>query len=232
MVHEDNEFAHDSCESKLGRFASGTEVLVKLFEMAIGVCADQSGHVECASDLSAPAADSSFSMPLAAIPRVRSQARQGGSLAAVESSQFREFSQHCQGCDQPDTFDGLEFFHSIPQHGSFVTKLFKQVFYLSQIELQSAQKLSGLLFEADQGQTFNLLTLGYEQVQQLHPAANQFGQLLFLLSAWCGWSRLKFGTVIRQHRCIYVVGFGVLPRGACEVTNPGRVDALTGRLLW
>jgi len=40
----------------------------------------------------------------------------------------------------------------------------------------------------------------------LHPAANQFGQLLFLMGAWGSGFRLKFSAVIGQDNRIDVVG--------------------------
>ena len=224
LIHEDDEFAHNGSESNLGGFSGGAEALVKLFEAAIGACADQSGHVESPPDWSAAATDGSSSMPLAAIPGVGSQACQSGGLVTVERSQFRKFGQHSHGCDHPNTFDGLEFFHACIQQGSLAAKLFEQGFYLSQIGLQAAQKLSGLLFEAGHRQAFHLLTLGDEEIEQLHPAANQFGQLLFLMGAWGSGFRLKFSAVIGQDNRIDVVGFGVLTCGPSEVTDPGWIE--------
>src|SRR6185312_11556577 len=207
-----------------GGFARGSEALIKRFEVVIGACADQSGHVEGAPDLSPAAADGSFAVPLAAVSGMGSQARQGGGLMAIEGSQLGKFGQYCQGGESSHPFDGLEFFHSCLQLGSLSAKFFEQDFYLSQIGLQAAHQLSGLLFEASQGQAFELLTLGHEDIEQLPPATNQFGQLLFLVGAGCGRFRLQFSAVIGQDRCINAVGFGILTGGPSEVTDPSRVE--------
>ena len=49
MIHEDDEFAHDSGEGDFGGFSSITEALVKVFEGGIVADCGESSHVEDAT---------------------------------------------------------------------------------------------------------------------------------------------------------------------------------------
>ena len=119
LIHENDEFSHDSGERDFGWFACGAEALVKGFKLAVGTSGDQSGHEEGTSDLRAATADKSASAPLAAVARVRCQTGQGGDLSAVKSSQFWKFGQNSQGGDGADTGDGFQFGHALIQYLRF-----------------------------------------------------------------------------------------------------------------
>src|SRR5437899_12673172 len=96
VVHEDDEFTHDSGERDFGGFAGGAEPLIKLFEWTVGMSGDEGRHVKGTSDGSAATADAAPTVPLAALARVRGQSGQGRGLAAAERAEFREFGQHAQ----------------------------------------------------------------------------------------------------------------------------------------
>ena len=73
VVHQNDEFAHDSSERNFGRFARRPQPLVKLFKLAVGVSSNECCHVECTADRRATAADAAASMPLTAFAWMRCQ---------------------------------------------------------------------------------------------------------------------------------------------------------------
>jgi len=71
---------------------------------------------------------------------------------------------------------------------------------------------------------FGLLPLGDEDFQDLHPAADQFGQLLVLLGAGRGGFGLQSLAIGRQDSRVYMIGLGALAGGTGKVPDPGRVQ--------
>jgi hypothetical protein len=54
VVHEGNEFAHFGGERNFGGFACGTQALLELFELTVGVGCHECGHVEGTADRRTP----------------------------------------------------------------------------------------------------------------------------------------------------------------------------------
>jgi len=185
---------------------------------------DECGHVERTADRSPTATDTSASVPLAAFARMRCQAGQRSGLAAVEGAQFGQFGQHAQGGDGADAGNGFELLHAFIQGGGLGAQGLELGLNLFQIPFQTAHEALGLAAQGRQGEPLGLLALGHEDFQHLDPAADQFGQLLFLWGAGRGGFRLQGPAIGGQDGGINVVGLGSLAGGAGEVANPGGVQ--------
>ena len=178
--HQDNQFAHDGSEGDFGGFTGGTQPPVKLFELTIGMGGDEGGHVEGTANGCASAADATPSVPLAAFARMRCQSGQGCRLPAVERAQFGQFGEHAQGGDGPDAGNGFEFLHALVQGGSLCAQRLELFFNLFHVPFEPPHEALGLAAQGGHGEAFGLLALGDEDLQDLDPAADQFGQSLLL----------------------------------------------------
>ena len=87
---------------------------------------------------------------------------------------------------------------------------------------EPADETASLDVERGESQPLQLLALGHEQIQELSAAANQFGQLLFLIGAGRRRFRFEFGAVVGENGGIDIIGLGVLAQGAGESFGPGR----------
>jgi hypothetical protein len=224
VVHQDDEFTHDGGERDFGGFARCPKALIELFELPIGACSDERGHVERAPDLSASAADTSPAMPLTAFPWVRSQPGQRRHLPAIEGAQFGQFGQDAQCGEGSDPGNGFEFLDAFLQGGDLGAELLELGLDLIQVAFQMPDQASGLPAQRRPRQPLSLLTLGHEHVQQLDPAPNQFGQLLFRFGAGGGGLGLQGPAIFGQECCIDVVGFGALASGPGKMPDPGGVE--------
>jgi len=101
-------------------------------------------------------------------------------------------------------------------------------FDLFHIALEPAHEALGLATQDRHGKAFGLLALSDEDFQDLHPAADQFGQLLFLFGAGRGGFRIQCLAVGGQNGGIDVIGLGALAGGAGEVTDAGGVQDADG----
>ena len=70
----------------------------------------------------------------------------------------------------------------------------------------------GLATQGRHGEAFGLLALGDEDFHDLHAAADQFGQLLFLFGAGRGGFGLQGLARSGEDRRINVIGLGPLPK--------------------
>lgn len=95
---------------------------------------------------------------------------------------------------------------------------------MDQIALEPAPEALGLVRRLPDwhGESFGLLPLADEDFQHLHPAANQFGQLLFEFGARCRGFGLQGLAVGGQDGSINVIGLGALAGGAREVADAVR----------
>jgi hypothetical protein len=202
--------------------------LVKLFELPVGMSGDECGHVEGAANRCATTTDAAASVPLAAFAWMRSQSGQRGGLAAVERAQFGQFGQHAQGGDRADAGDGFEFLHTGIQDGGLRAQGFELFFDLRHVPFEPPHEALGLAAQGGHGEAFGLLPLGDEDFQDLHPAADQFGQLLFLFRAGRGGFGLQRLAVGGQDGGINVIGLGPLTGGPGEVADTGGVQDADG----
>ena len=224
MVHQDDKFAHDGGECDFGGFACRAEALVKLFEMTVGSSRHESRHVEGASNGRSSAPNGPAAMPLAAFSGMRSQTCQGGGLAAVKGSQFGQFSQHAQGGNGADASDGFELLDAFIEGRGVGAQFAELVFNLFQIAFQPTHEALSLPTQGRQSESFSLLTLCDQEVEQLHPATDQFGELLFQLGARRGGFGLQDPTIFSEEGRIDMIGLGALAGGTGEVPDPGGVQ--------
>ena len=230
MVHKDNEFAHDGSEGHFGGFACGAQPLIKLFKLAVGVGGNECSHVAGASEGCAATADAAASVPLTALTRVRGQSGQGGGLSAVERAQFWQFGQHTQSGDGADAGDSFEFLHAFVECGRLRAQGFELGFDVCHVPFEPSHEALGLAAQGRHGEPLSLLPLRDEDFQDLHPAADEFGQLLFLFSARRGGFWVQRLTVGGQEGGINVIGLGSLAGGTGEVTDAGGVQHADGHL--
>ena len=85
-VEMDEEFAHDGGKGDFVRLASGDEALIKSFEDGVEARGRECGHVEGATNTTAPALDASQAASSAAIAIKGSQPGQSGDLASGEGA--------------------------------------------------------------------------------------------------------------------------------------------------
>ena len=149
-------------------------------------------------------------------------------MAAIERAQFGQFGQHAQGGDRTDAGNGFEFLHAGIQGHGVRAQLFELCFDLGHVPFEPPHEALGLAAQGRQGEPFGLLPLGDEDFQHLHPAADQFGQLLFLFRARRGGFGLQRLAVGGQNGGIKVIGLGPLAGGAGEVTDAGGVQDADG----
>ena len=107
---------------------------------------------------------------------------------------------------------------------------FELFFDLFQVPFQPAHEALGLAAQGRQREPFGLLALGDEDFQDLHPAADQFGQLLFLFGAGRGGFGLQGLAVGGEDGGINVIGLGALAGGAGEVPDAGGVQDADGHV--
>ena len=151
-------------------------------------------------------------------------------MPPVERAQFGQFGQHAQGGDRADTGDGFEFLRSLVERGNLRAQGFELFFDLFQIPFQSADQALRLTTQGRQCETFDLLALADEDFQDLHPATDQFGQLLFLFGAGRGGVGLQGLAVGGENSGINVIGLGALAGGAGEVPDAGGVQDADGHI--
>src|SRR6202000_3301620 len=223
VVHENDEFAHDSGEGDFCGFAGLSEALIKLFEETIGMSSDQSGHVEGATYRGAATSDGTAALPLSAFSGMRSQSSQGRCLAPIQSTQFGQFGQDPQSGEGAHAGNGFEFLNTRLQARSLLAQFLELAFDVGHCAFEPAHQALGLASQCRQGESFDLLALGDEDLQNLNPAANQFGKLLLLLRAGCRGFGAQVGAVIRKDRGVESIRFGALPKGAGKVPDAGGI---------
>jgi hypothetical protein len=107
---------------------------------------------------------------------------------------------------------------------------FKEFFDLFEILCEPTDEALGLTTQGRDGQSLGLLALSHEGIEYLHPAADQFGQRLFLFGAWGGGFGLQGLTIGGEDGGINVIGLGPLAGGAGEVADAGGVQDADGHL--
>lgn len=231
-VHEDDKFTHDSGEGDFGGFTCAAQSLIKRFELTIGTGRNECGHVKRAAHRGATTTNAAASVPLTALTRMRGQSGERGRLAAIERAQLGQFGQHAQCCNGADAGDGFEFLHPFIQRGHLGAQFPELRFDLFQIAFQPPHEALGLATQGGQAEPFGLLALGHEDFQDLHPAANQFGQLLFLFRARSGGFGLQGLAVSGQDGSINVIGLGALTSGARKVADARRIQDADGHVAF
>lgn len=106
----DDEVAHQSDKRDFWSLAPSDEMLITVFQVGVVTTGDECGHVESFASQGSSAADKAFTLPAAALARVRSHSRQGGGLGPVEFSQFGHFRQETDqgfGSDADDLLERL-----------------------------------------------------------------------------------------------------------------------------
>jgi len=101
-------------------------------------------------------------------------------------------------------------------------------FDLFDIPFQPPHEALGLASQRRHGETFGLLALRHEDFQHLHPAPDQFGQLLFAFGAGCRGFRLQGLAISGEDGGINVIGLGPLAGGTGEVPDAGGVQDADG----
>jgi len=104
----DDEVTHQSDERDFWSLAPSDEMLITVFQVRVVTTGNQRGHVESFACQGSSAADKAFTLPTAALARVRSHSGQGGGLGPVEFSQFGHFGQETDQGFGSDADDLLE----------------------------------------------------------------------------------------------------------------------------